>query len=136
VRIVHARGNVTRDEAGRIRRIFGIVEDLTERKLAEAALRDRAQLLDLTHDTIFVRSMNEVISFWNRGAEQLYGWNKDKGGPRRAFSGNGVSRPGDLWSGASSSRFSAARRLCGHYSGKIGPNGASTRQIPTRDSHM
>jgi PAS domain S-box-containing protein len=71
VRIVHARGNVTRDEAGRIRRIFGIVEDLTERKLVEAALLERAKLLDLTHDTIFVRGMNDAISFWNRGAEQL-----------------------------------------------------------------
>jgi PAS domain S-box-containing protein len=78
VRIIHSRGNVTRDESGRARRMFGIVQDLTERKLAEAALRERAQLLDLTHDTIFVRSMNDVISFWNRGAEQLYGWNKDE----------------------------------------------------------
>jgi len=78
VRIVHARGNVTRDEAGRIRRIFGIVEDLTERKLVEAALLERAELLDLTHDTIFVRGMNDAISFWNRGAEQLYGWNKEE----------------------------------------------------------
>jgi len=78
VRIVHARGNVTRDEAGRIRRIFGIVEDLTERKLVEAALLERAKLLDLTHDTIFVRGMNDAISFWNRGAEQLYGWNKEE----------------------------------------------------------
>src|SRR5258707_1198147 len=78
VRIVHVRGNVTRDEAGRIRRIFGIVEDLTERKLVEAALLERAELLDLTHDTIFVRGMNDTISFWNRGAEQLYGWNKEE----------------------------------------------------------
>jgi PAS domain S-box-containing protein len=78
VRIVHTRGNVTRDEAGRIRRIFGIVEDLTERKLVEAALLERAELLDLTHDTIFVRGMNDAISFWNRGAEQLYGWNKEE----------------------------------------------------------
>ena len=78
VRILYSRGNVTRDESGRTRRMFGIVQDLTERKLAEAALRERAQLLDLTHDTIFVRSMNDVVSFWNRGAEQLYGWNKEE----------------------------------------------------------
>jgi PAS domain S-box-containing protein len=78
VRIAHARGNVTRDESGRPRRIFGTVQDITERKRVEAALRERAQLLDLTHDTIFVRNMNDVISFWNRGAEQLYGWSKEE----------------------------------------------------------
>jgi PAS domain S-box-containing protein len=56
----------------------GAVMDITARKLAEEALRERAQLLDLTHDTIFVRNMDDVISLWNRGAEQLYGWNKDE----------------------------------------------------------
>jgi PAS domain S-box-containing protein len=78
VRVVHVQGSVTRDESGRPRRIFGTVQDVTDRKRAEAALRERAQLLDLTHDTIFVRNMNDVISFWNRGAEQLYGWNKEE----------------------------------------------------------
>jgi PAS domain S-box-containing protein len=78
VRIVHARGNVTRDESGRPRRIFGTTQDITERKRAEAALQERAQLLDLTHDTIFVRSMNDLISFWNRGAERLYGWTREE----------------------------------------------------------
>jgi two-component system, LuxR family, sensor kinase FixL len=48
-----------------------------------AALRNRgaaenlsaqAALLDLTHDAIFVRDRNDVITFWNAGAEQLYGW--------------------------------------------------------------
>jgi PAS domain S-box-containing protein len=41
---------------------------------AEVKLRDQASLLDLTHDTIFVRGMDDVITYWNRGAEQLYGW--------------------------------------------------------------
>jgi PAS domain S-box-containing protein len=34
----------------------------------------QASLLELTHDTIFVRDMNDVITYWNRGASELYGW--------------------------------------------------------------
>jgi PAS domain S-box-containing protein len=41
-------------------------------------LRQRADLLDLTHDTIFARDMNDVITYWNRGAEELYGWRRDE----------------------------------------------------------
>jgi PAS domain S-box-containing protein len=37
-------------------------------------LREQASLLDLTHDTIFVRGMDDVIRYWNLGAEELYGW--------------------------------------------------------------
>jgi PAS domain S-box-containing protein len=41
---------------------------------SEAALREQASLLNLTHDSIFVRGMDDVITYWNRGAEELYGW--------------------------------------------------------------
>ena len=54
------------------------VVDITERKRVEAALRERANLLNLTHDTIFVRDMNDVITYWNRGAEELYGWSAEQ----------------------------------------------------------
>ena len=45
---------------------------------ANTTLRERARLLDLTHDTIFVRDMNDVITYWNRGAEELYGWSREE----------------------------------------------------------
>jgi PAS domain S-box-containing protein len=34
----------------------------------------QASLLNLTHDPIFVRDMGDVITYWNRGAQELYGW--------------------------------------------------------------
>jgi PAS domain S-box-containing protein len=34
----------------------------------------QASLLNLTHDSIFVRDMDFVISYWNLGAQELYGW--------------------------------------------------------------
>jgi PAS domain S-box-containing protein len=44
----------------------------------EAVLHEQASLLDLTHDTVFVRDMSDVITYWNRGAEELYGWNRNE----------------------------------------------------------
>jgi PAS domain S-box-containing protein len=52
-----------------------IVSRLTStRRQAVDVLRMQASLLDLTHDTVFVRDTGDVISYWNRGAEELYGW--------------------------------------------------------------
>ena len=38
------------------------------------SVSQQASLLDLTYDAILVRDMNAVITYWNRGAEELYGW--------------------------------------------------------------
>ena len=65
-------------EGDRATRIRGVMVDITQRKQAEEALREQANLLDLTHDTVFVRDMNDVITYWNRGAEELYGWTSEE----------------------------------------------------------
>jgi PAS domain S-box-containing protein len=41
-------------------------------------LREQAGLLDLTHDSIIVRGMDNVIRYWNRGAEEFYGWPEEQ----------------------------------------------------------
>jgi len=52
--------------------------EIAARARVEETLRDQAALLDLTHDTVFVRDGQDVITYWNRGAEQLYGWTKSE----------------------------------------------------------
>ena len=48
------------------------------RSQAEETLRAQADLLNLTHDAIYVRNMDGVIIYWNRGAEALYGWTAEE----------------------------------------------------------
>jgi PAS domain S-box-containing protein len=46
-------------------------------KSAEARLREQASHLDMTHDTIIARRFDDdVIAYWNRGAEEMYGWTR------------------------------------------------------------
>jgi len=42
------------------------------------SLREKAQLLDLAYDTIFVQTLEGTIRFWNHGAEEMYGYSKQQ----------------------------------------------------------
>ena len=59
----------------------GIIVDITERKRVEAALhgvqeelRQHATMFDAAHDAIMTLDPEGTITYWNRGAERLYGW--------------------------------------------------------------
>jgi len=82
-------------------RLFGVALDITERKQIAEALRNaheelearvqqrtaelqrrteevsaQADLLNLANDAIFVRTLDDKITYWNQGAERLYGWSR------------------------------------------------------------
>ncbi len=85
--IRHKSGGVTdvlynatlyRNEAGEIQGVFAAARDVTERKQAEAEIARRGEMLDLANDAITIRDVNDCITYWNRGAEHLYGWKEEE----------------------------------------------------------
>jgi PAS domain S-box-containing protein len=59
--------------------------DVTQRTLQQQELRnlaldleDQARLLELAHDAIFVHDLDGRIIYWNRGAENAYGFSRDE----------------------------------------------------------
>ena len=56
------------------RLVVGLIRDLSQRNRAEEELKNQAALLDLALDAIFVQDMQSRVHFWNRGAENMYGW--------------------------------------------------------------
>jgi two-component system, LuxR family, sensor kinase FixL len=61
-----------------LRTNYRLQAEIAERERVEELLREQADLLDLTHDTVFARDLNNIITCWNRGAEELYGWKREE----------------------------------------------------------
>jgi len=78
IRWVRDRAFPVRDASGKLVRLAGIAEDVTERKVAEAAILRQAELLDLAREGIYVRDIPGTITLWNHGAEQMYGWTRQE----------------------------------------------------------
>jgi PAS domain S-box-containing protein len=78
---VASRWSLRRDQQNRPVAIMETSNDITARKRREAEiaalnqeLARQVRLLDQTHDSIMFRDPNGRITYWNRGAQELYGW--------------------------------------------------------------
>jgi PAS domain S-box-containing protein len=53
--------------------------DITERKKADERLREQADIIDRAHDAVIIRDFeSDKVTFWNSGAEHLYGLTKEE----------------------------------------------------------
>jgi len=63
-----------RDAQGWITGMVGISRDITERKLADAQLREQNEILSKSHEGVMIENLAKEITLWNRGAEEIFGW--------------------------------------------------------------
>ena len=77
-RIVHIMGEVIFDEENVPIRVKGIVQDITERKKAEEKIQILANVVESSNDAIITLSLEGIITSWNKGAEQIYGYSTEE----------------------------------------------------------
>ena len=65
---------LSESEAAKERLEERVTERTRELEQKAAQLEYQAKLLDQANDAIFVRTAADEISYWNEGAERLYGW--------------------------------------------------------------
>ena len=66
--------SIIRDTKGSAQAVLGLSRDITDRKIAEEKIAEQAHVLDVALDPIILRDMNDALIFWNKAAENLYGW--------------------------------------------------------------
>lgn len=77
-RLVRSRAFPIRDGRGRVARVCGVVEDVTERRQAEEARLRLAAIVESSDDAMFSMSLDGTLTSWNAGAERLYGYTADE----------------------------------------------------------
>lgn len=67
-----------KDSQGKIVGVSKIARDITKQKQTVRRLAEQARLLDLSNEAILVRDSRDRITYWNHGAEELYGYSREE----------------------------------------------------------
>jgi PAS domain S-box-containing protein len=62
------------DGEGALIGLVTLIEDITAWAEAERTPNDRTTFLNLAHDAIIVRDLEDRIQYWNHGTQDTYGW--------------------------------------------------------------
>ena len=68
----------TPQDSNVIEQITHLASIALERAQAAQALQQQANLLEQAHDAILIWEFPRTIVYWNRGAEQLYGFSREE----------------------------------------------------------
>jgi PAS domain S-box-containing protein len=77
-RWISSWGRVFYDDNNAAVRLIGIRFDVTERKRTELAIRRQAELINLSHDAIITADVDRIVTGWNSGAREMYGWTEEQ----------------------------------------------------------
>lgn len=82
IKYVHEKGSLIFDEKGIPLKFEGTVQDVTERVLAAAGIRDseekRKLIMNAALDAIICIDMEGLVTFWNPQAEKIFGWKEEE----------------------------------------------------------
>jgi PAS domain S-box-containing protein len=106
----------------------GVCMDVTDEHRLTEQLRQQAELLELSHDAIIVRTAGGEILFWNSGAEDLYGWHRNEVIGRNLHE--------ILATKTSPDEFTRALGQHGYWAGRLRHTTKQGRQITVDSRHL
>jgi PAS domain S-box-containing protein len=109
---------------------FDLIEQIThlasiaiERTQATQSLQQQANLLEQTHDAILIWEFPRTIIYWNRGAEQLYGFTREEAIGRPSHELLHTEHPSPI------AEFESALERHGEWSGELGHTARDGRKM-------
>lgn len=78
IKYVHELARAIYGAGGRIMKLAGSIQDITERRQREATTQTLSAIVDASVDAIYAQALDGTIISWNKGAEHLFGYRTDE----------------------------------------------------------